>query len=107
MVVFRVSRIERRFESNAINGTAERLRAQDFREYLVKTWRLAVIPERLMLVYLDHAARLQRLSIPILRIIAIHSKKRKYRIDHGLAVFLRDDIRNNDIAVFFKECAVY
>ena len=44
----------------------------DVRERLVDARVLAVVPQRLVLVQLDHTAMAVRLMVPILRIVRIH-----------------------------------
>lgn len=91
-----------------IQGDPKLFGAKDLTKGLVDARRLAVIPERLVVVKVGHpgAAMPRRLAIPGFGIIAIHLQKVPNGIDHGVQISFGRYIRDNDVAVLFPKGVV-
>src|SRR5262249_34671137 len=82
------------------------LGAPDLGKRLVNTRILTVVPERLMLVDLHHAAGPQRVAVPVLRVIRVHPQDLPDRGDRRVQVLLRHRVGDNDVTVFRKESVI-
>lgn len=98
----------RRIHVGPIQGDPELFAAKEFTKGLMNTRRLAVVPERLMVVEVGHPGTTvpRRLAVPGFGIMAIHLQKVPNGIHHGVQIGFGRHIRDNNVAVLFPKGVV-
>ena len=103
VVVFGMRGIGRWLEVGAVEEDPEVVAVEELAEEVVDRRVLANIPERLMVVHLDHSVDAVRFPIPAGGVVAVELEKAPDGIDHRVDHRLGHEVGDDEVAVFLEE----
>jgi len=106
VVVFGMGLAGRRLEVGAVDVDPEVVAPEQLAEELIERRILANIPERLVVIHLDHPVDAVRVAVPVGGIVAVELEEVPDRVDDGVNLFGRNQLSDDEVAILVEECAI-